>query len=320
MNGSGTTMLLDNLGHHPDLYAFPKETRLIPHLQATAGRFGDLQSDDNFLRLWKSVCELSVFRQVNGDMPVPVPDNWSDFPRSLAAVLDGVFGYFAGKEGKPRWCEKTPQHIQHMPLLADMFPGAKFIHVVRDGRDCAASFNRRWLRSPALTMFRWKKVTIKGRLSAKQLDEDAYMEVRYEDLTTEPEQWLRKVCEFIDLPYDVSVTQSSRPYLKKSAAKEEASGLVPNSGNWKNHFSAGQIQQLEEIGGAALTAFGYQAGRPDGDRNLSGPERKLLAARDAVMQYGREIGLKLTGKIDRSWGVILGKPLIAFRQRRQNKY
>ena len=51
MNGSGTTMLLDSLGRHPALYAFPKETRLIPYLMSRVSTYGDLTVDANFQRL-----------------------------------------------------------------------------------------------------------------------------------------------------------------------------------------------------------------------------------------------------------------------------
>ena len=119
MNGSGTTMLLDCLGRHPALYAFPKETRLIPHLISRLGLFGDLSNDANFERLWGEVRNLGVFRLENGDQPVPLPADWRDYSRSLAAVLDGVFRYFAAREGKRRWCEKTPQHAQHLLVLAE---------------------------------------------------------------------------------------------------------------------------------------------------------------------------------------------------------
>ena len=114
MNGSGTTMLLDCLGRHPSLYAFPKETRLIPYLMARQSAYGDLRVDANYRALWEDVRNLAVFREVNAHAPVPLPDDWREQPRSLAAVLDRVFCHFAAGRGKRRWAEKTPQHVQHL--------------------------------------------------------------------------------------------------------------------------------------------------------------------------------------------------------------
>ena len=140
---------------------------------------------------------LAVFRDTNGNAPIPLPATWRDYPRSLAAILDAIFGYFAARENKHRWCEKTPQHVQHLVALSQQFPAAKFIHVIRDGRDCAVSFHRRWLRQPELTVFRWKKVVAIGREQGRQLGTDRYLETRYEDLTTQPEQSLRRISAFL---------------------------------------------------------------------------------------------------------------------------
>ena len=86
MNGSGTTMLLDNLGRHPQLYAFPMETRLIPHLVATCHRFGDLNQDDNFRRLWDEVLGLTVFEYANGHSKLPLPEDWRNKKPEVSAM------------------------------------------------------------------------------------------------------------------------------------------------------------------------------------------------------------------------------------------
>jgi hypothetical protein len=324
MNGSGTTMLLDNLGRHPSLYAFPRETRLIPFLIASQQRFGDLDKDDNYRRLWEEVLAINVFEYVNGHKPVPLPENWRDRPRGLASVLDGVFRYFAAREGKQRWCEKTPQHVQHMDKLSELFPKARFIHVIRDGRDSAASFSRRWSRTPELTIYRWKKVVALGRKQGRTLGGERYLEVRFEDLTTEPETWLRKICEFVDVPFDDAVLVSSQPYLNAATRRldqeQKSGGLQPNSGNWKTCFTKSRQRSLERIAGRTLASCGYETDAPEADRDPPAWQRRYWSARDYTLQYLKEIGLKLTGRIERPWRVILSRPIVAFRQRGENKY
>jgi len=324
MNGSGTTMLLDNLGRHPELYAFPRETRLIPYLISTHARFGDLDDDENFRRLWEEVLGMNVFEYVNDHSHVPLPEDWKHYPRNLAGVLDGVFRYFAARENKQRWCEKTPQHVQHMDKLAVLFPLARFIHVIRDGRDSAASFNRRWYRTPELTLFRWKKVVSAGHRQGEAMGPQRYMEVRYEDLTTHPELWLKKICEFIEVPYDEAVLVSAQPYLKTASSSEEqvegAGRLKPNSGNWKKYFSKSKKRRLERIGGRTLALFGYETTSADSDFDPPAWKRRLWTVKDYITQYGREIGLKMTGKIERPWRVILSRPFTASKQRGENQY
>src|SRR5690606_12199558 len=150
--------------------------------------------------------------------------------------LDGVLRYFAAREGKSRWCEKTPQHAQHLDSLSLLFPRARFIHLVRDGRDCAASFYRRWKRAPELTMHRWKHVVRLARSQGAQLGPERYLELRFEALTADPDHWLRRICDFVGVAFDPAVLQSSRPYSSvevRVASSPPRGGIEPNSGNWK---------------------------------------------------------------------------------------
>ena len=55
-------------------------------------------------------------------------------------AIAAVFEVYAEHEGKPRWGDKTPLYMQHLPLLEGLFPDALWVHLVRDGRDAALSF------------------------------------------------------------------------------------------------------------------------------------------------------------------------------------
>lgn len=319
MNGSGTTVLLDCLGRHAALYAFPRETRLIPYLIARQASYGDLNIDHRFRSLWDEVRNLAVFRATNADAPVPLPENWRDYPRTLAAILDAVFSHFAALHGKRRWCEKTPQHVQHLLALAELFAGAKFIHVIRDGRDCAVSFHRRWKRQPELTIFRWKKVVTAGRAQGNRLGPDRYLEIRYEDLTAEPEPSLRRICAFLNEPFDAATLESAQPYLQPGEEGQER-GLRRNSGKWQTYFSKHSQETLERIAGRTLAECGYASRFASGDADISRWQRKYWSIMDTLRQYSREIRLKLSGEVARPWRAILIKPLTALRQRRHNEY
>ncbi|HWJ05608.1 MAG TPA: sulfotransferase [Steroidobacteraceae bacterium] len=320
MNGSGTTMLLDCLGRHPSLYAFPKETRLIPYLMARERTYGDLAVDANFKALWDDVLALPAFREANGRMPVPLPDDWNQQPRRLAAILDALFRQFAAREGKRRWCEKTPQHVQHLLALAREFPQARFIHVIRDGRDCAVSFHRRWKRQPELTIFRWKKVVSMGREQGRRLGPARYLEVRYEDLTAQPEHSLRRICEFLDVPFDPRVLDSAQPYLRLHGARRHKTGLQRNSNKWRGYFQPRTIERLERIAGRTLAHCGYATRAPDSDRDVSRWRRRYWSVAESLREYAQEIWRKLNGELERPWRVILVKPMTALRHRQHNVY
>ncbi len=316
MNGSGTTMLLDSLGRHSTLYGFPRETRLIPHLLAVSGQFAPLSETKNFERLWRYAVGLAPFRLANGGEPMPLPTGWASCTRDLAGLLNMLFLCFAKPTGETRWCEKSPQYANHMVALSRLYPKASFVHVIRDGRDCARSFHRRWRRSPELTVTRWKKLVRSARAQSDMLDA-RYLEVRYEDLTADPELWMKRVCTFLDLTFESAVLQSSRPYLD---ATPESGGIQTNSGRWQTYFSDQRVQRLEAIAGQLLAELDYETSCSDADHTPGIWRQRGWRAADAMRQQLREINLKLRGRIALPWWSILTRPLNAYRQDRENPF
>ncbi len=52
------------------------------------------------------------------------------------------------KKGKPCWGDKTPRYVLENPWLSEAFPKAKFVHIILDGRDVAASMIKAgWVNS-----------------------------------------------------------------------------------------------------------------------------------------------------------------------------
>ena len=321
MNGSGTSMLTESLGRHPDLYAFPGETRMIPHYIHHARRFGDLSVDSNFLKLWQYVITSAPdFEVFNGHRPLSVPDNWRDYQRDLATIIDAVFRQFALQHGKSRWCEKSPNNSEHLLALADLYPRAKFVHIIRDGRDCAASVNRRQYRNPKLAVYRWRLVVDEARRQGKQLGNDRYMEFRYEDLTTDPSKWMRVVCEFLDLPFTKQVLESSMPQSAKSQhMKGGAPGKIePNSKKFLSYFSEQQLRRLEHISGATLKDLGYDVIYDAGHSKVGFIESRIIRGVDFVRANHR-LRKKLAGQPDMTWGKVFRGTLASIREYNSKK-
>ena len=309
-------MLLDCLGRHPLLYGFPLETRVMPNFLSSNSDEGDLNDDDNFLKLFNQVRKLPVLQMVNNSQPVPLPDNWHEHDRDIAMIFDYIFGYFAELEGKSRWCEKTPQHVQHIELLAQKYPQAKFIHIIRDGRDCASSFQRRWYRTPQLTIFRWRNVVGLGRRQGQAIS-DRYMEIKYEDLTTQPEQWMKKICHFLDIEFDEGVLVSRRP---QSENRGVLGGIEQNTGKWQKTLSLQTRQALEHIAGKALSELDYPIEFEQGTYTPSKRQLRFWNIRDYCRQFFIEIYKKLTGKSKKNWRMLLYLPISAIKQLRSNRY
>ena len=257
MNGSGTTMLADSLGFHPWLFMFPYEPRVLPYVIDKARDYGQLARIEERRRVAEELCNAKPFWHANGRKRLVLSDEELHAP-GLSATIDAVFMHFAAAKGKRRWGEKSPMNVLHMTRLAEVFPDARFIHIIRDGRDAAQSFERRFGFVPEETVYRWREVLQVGQQQGRALGAGRYMEIRYEDLTAEPARWMRAICEFLDLPFDEVVLSSSMRMAGPQLTEQGEGRMTPNSERWKEYFSMESRLRLERIAGAKLSDLNYE--------------------------------------------------------------
>ncbi len=301
MNGSGTTMLLDHLSSHPLLFGFPGETKFLPYFLTRASKYGDLADDRNYLKLWEDMSDSIIGHAQRESGRFSLPSDWGAPPRSVARVFDRIMGSFATEQGKRIWCEKSPMHVLHMQLLGGAFPNARFIHVIRDGRDCAASFHRRWKFNPRRTVFRWKNAVREGRRQGANLG-TRYLEVRYENITREPEASLREICRFLDLPFDAAVLDTGR--ARRDVTSATSSRIVRNQREANQYFDAAMIEELERIAGQCLAEFGYASTNRFGDHDPSSARLRWWELGDDIRRFA--VVTFRNGRIfkPRNWGYL----------------
>jgi len=292
MNGSGTTMLADSLRRHPQLYVLPIESKVLPYFIAKLGRFGDMAQCQNRRRLADHIGRAMPFWHANGKKPLVIDDEELASCDSLGDVLSRIYEHLANREGKPRWADKSPMNVQHIGAIAGHLPTSKFIHIIRDGRDSAQSFHRRWRFDPRHTIWRWKCAVRDGRRQGNALGPSRYLEVRYEMLTEDPEGEMRRICRFVDLPFDSSILESSMPFMDRSSPDAHIGRMVKNSEKWRTYFDVHTLTALEALAGKELSELGYSV-KQAGDLDLTASQRALLQLRDALARtrfFFREYG------------------------------
>ncbi len=305
-------MMLDHLGHHPELFGFRIETYILPHYLANEHKYGDLRLDANFAKLWNDMRSEYPFCRVNKGRPVDLPPDWAATRRNASGVFDRIIHEFARHEGKSRWCEKTPIYALHIATLGKAFPGSVFIHMLRDGRDCAASDHRRWGRHPCGTMFRWKHVVAEGRRQGRRVP-DRYVEVRYEDVTNDPELHMRRVCASIGVAFDERVLSSTRP--RPLNIGQESKEITKNVNRNTGYFTDSRLQSLEMIGGMCLANLGFATCRPDSDVNPGFANRLWWSTHDTWTVLARQIKNKFTVQKRMTWSLFLARLKVIIRSK-----
>lgn len=319
MNGSGTSMMLDSLGRHPELYAVPVETHMMPYIIGRASRFGDLSNDDNYRAYWQfAIDQMPALLRFNDGVKPDIPSDWQSYPRTIAGIFDGIFSSFAKKQGKRCWCEKTPDHVQHVHLLSNIFPRARFIHLIRDGREVACSIGRRQHRRPELVIYRWKELVTTGQADGATLG-DRYMELKYEDLTSGPRREMARICDFLSLAFDEHVLSSRMPQSPKRQGmdKGELGAISANPTKWPEYFDSRTVRRLEQIGGATLESLGYGTENETGDRDPGWFRRRVWRALDFVRLTRKR--MKIRKDYD-SWIKVARNALFSFKQYRSKRH
>jgi hypothetical protein len=188
----------------------------------------------------------------------------------LRDLVEIVYRWHMEVEGKSRWGDKTPVYIEIVPALAAMFGDAKFIHLIRDGRDVAKSFQRqRWV-APGMHGYagytrEWlRAVELDRKLSRTPLNE-RILRVRYEDLVLHPEATLRRICTFIDEGFEDQMllwrgkVEKAIPTRQKSFHSSLSRDMHPSDvGRWKREMTPREIFVAESLIGKQLSHFGYE--------------------------------------------------------------
>jgi hypothetical protein len=268
---SGTTMLRLMLNAHPRL-CVPFESRFIPDLARRAAEFGDLREEAALRRLFAAIA-ADPFVAKGALLPdaeavvaaVQRRASQSGLAPGVAGVIDAMFGHLAALAGKARWGDKTPSYVTEMGTLWQLFPGCRFVHLVRDGRDVALSLAGLSWGSRDLVRnaqdWRWK-VTLGRRMG--EMIPGHYLEVRYEDLVAEPAAQLKRICAFLGEPFSDAMLDypatATEQMPEQSMVWHRNSVRAPDADKramWRARMSAADQRVFDEVAGTTLEAFGY---------------------------------------------------------------
>ena len=260
---SGTTMLRLMLNNHPNI-AIPHETAFITIYHGKLKDYGDLENKDNARRLLDDVSQHPLVKR--GKL---ITDPEAILGRPISSYrdfVDAVFQTYADSLGKVRWGDKTPFYTPDIDVLHEIFPEAKFLHLVRDGRDVVVSQKSiEWMSGnlPKLILdWRWKTTIAHKVGSALGAN---FLEIRYEDLVRQPEKALRSICDFIDESYDAAMLHYSdraEEVVPADSQKWHRHSIKPPDPSrldrWKTDLTKAERIIFEQLAGDTLDMFGYE--------------------------------------------------------------
>lgn len=185
------------------------------------------------------------------------------YPRLLTWLVR-QYGRSRGKESAEIWVDHTPYNFRRALTLLRMFPDARFINLVRDGRAVAASLlPLDW--GPNNTMHAaeyWMAHTAPGLLAESKLGAERVLRVKYEDLVAQPESALQRICSFAGLEYESAMAAGAgEPAGPYHESQHRLVGQPPDRSRldaWRRALTPRQIEIFEAEAGDFLTMLGYE--------------------------------------------------------------
>jgi Sulfotransferase family len=287
---SGTKMLRELLNSSPDVWISDIESHFIPEVTRTIERYGDLGRRDDFTRLAEALGRTRAFwywsrRGIQID-----PERWYARCRShdWPGVLEGLFHCVHEQEipdpptpwEQILWGDKTPVYMVDIPLLARLFPQARFVHILRDPRDCCLSAEKTWGDSPIRGAQRWADRTRICRMTGRELGLERYHEVRYEDLVGDVSVTLGAVFAFLGVATPPDAGRLLRVPENYGAARGDGRILSANTQKWRTQMPPVLRRRIEELTGDLLDELGYEREHP------GLPLRRLADAQMTIYRLG----------------------------------
>jgi len=251
---SGTFWLQRIVTAHPDVSAVGSETHLFSHgIAPLAARFhhaalGSAQVGTTFIE-----------RDVLLD--------------GLRAFCDTVFEPML-EPGRERLAERTPLHALHTGLIRDIYPDARIVHIIRDGRDVVRSLlAQQWgPRKVAEAALEWRAAIETARAGAG--NSDRYLEVRYEDLHADPVTRIAGLYRWLGMRVDDAILERA---LAEAGVERnlDPRNTPAGAGKWRAAFTPQDLEAFEAVAGDLLYGLGYERADAQGSRPRAGLRARL---------------------------------------------
>ena len=200
-----------------------------------------------------------------------------DAAPSRPAFIEGFAALCMRKAGKARWAEKTPRNISRIAEIFRWFPAARFVHVLRDGRDVACSLRthprHKVVDGKLVPTGAWKPIAGCARRWVRDIEssrpwwgDPRFMTVRYEDLVLDPRPSLERLMAFLGESWDEALlahAAADSPFrdATRFAQNPEALGAVSTASlsRWQRDLDGRDKQIFKRIAGPLLIELGYAA-------------------------------------------------------------
>jgi hypothetical protein len=249
--------------------AAPHPPHILFNFYPLLPKYGDLELSANFQRLAEDICDFVKANPVSWKMDDLQASTLVARTRQhgLIDLYCAIYEEYAERNHADMWCNKSMVNFNFIPQLEAKGLKPIYIHLVRDGRDVAASFRKAIVGEKHIYHLakQWKQDQENSEKYVSEYAADRYILLFYEDLIHEPENTMKKLLERLGLKFNDEVLS----FYKTEEARHTATAgkmwnnvtqpvMKKNSNKFLTRLSTEDIDLFESIAGDMLEHFGYR--------------------------------------------------------------
>lgn len=231
--------------------------------------YGDLNNDSSFNLLIEDVCcfvEKNPVTWVNLELNRQEIFNRCE-KRSLFDVFGAIMDSYANDQNAPIWVCKSMQNIRWISEIDKKFGNAKYIYLHRDPRDVTLSFMKAVVgnKHPYCIAKKWDELQKMCLNAMKIIDSSRFFKLKYEDLIENPQQELRRLCQFLEIDYEESMLKYHDSIEAQNTAKVSMLWanvsnpvMINNSKKYLHSMSSEDRIIVESVASDTMKKLGYQ--------------------------------------------------------------
>lgn len=195
--------------------------------------------------------------------------------KSQAEFIDLFYKAYCRQKKKTNWADKRPANVMRIDYIFKYFPKARFVHMIRDGRDTVCSLRRhphmkivdsKLVKNETQKPIDQcvKKWVDRVQAGIKHRADPRYYEIRYEDLVLHPEPTLKNLMQFLGYGWEDSllsyheVKNNSRDPTRFVQNPEATQPLFQSSlARWKRELNAKEVEYVKKHAGPLLSDLDY---------------------------------------------------------------
>ncbi len=256
---SGTTLLGSMLGAHSECLCTPEsqfKTDVFLRMRNSEKTIADIEYGLYLIKnhwrfkIWGLPLNLCLKEKIH---------SYQD----LIKFVVRVYGEKVGKPTPKIWIDHTPTNMKYSATLLNIFPDAKFIHIVRDGRAVASSLiPLDWGPNTIdKAAYFWLKRVQYGIQAEESIKNGQIVRISFEELVENPKETLEGLCSFLNITFQSQMVKGAGFNVPSYTVKQHSLiGNPPDKNRiniWEKKLTPRQVEIFESIAGDLLLKLGY---------------------------------------------------------------